>query len=70
MSDLYGISPGVTVWGSTLCSRVHCAELAVLTIDRWPFCLEHADDEVERLVAIELLGARRVLDSFPALGDR
>jgi hypothetical protein len=64
--SLYGIGPGVTIWGSTLCSRHGCAEPATLTIDRWPFCLEHGDEEVERIVAIELLGIERVLAELPS----
>jgi hypothetical protein len=45
-------------WGTTLCYRKSCAELAECVFDGDPYCLLHADDALERAVAVELLGDR------------
>jgi len=51
-------------WGATLCWRHHCAELAVLAFDGYPYCLDHGEDEWERTIAWELNPelARRLLE--------
>lgn len=64
------IGPPPVYWGETLCGRRRCVELAVLTIDGWPFCLDCGDDEIERAVAVELLGAERLREAWPSLEDR
>lgn len=46
------------VWGVTLCSRRHCAELAECVWDGDPYCFTHAEDALERVLAVELLGER------------
>lgn len=48
-------------WGETLCSEDHCAELAVLTFDGWPYCLDHGEDAWERELARELNPAAAAL---------
>jgi len=40
--------PAPIVWGSTLCRRKRCVELAACSIDGEPFCIGHADEEIER----------------------
>lgn len=55
-------------WGLTGCTRRHCVELAVLTIDGWPFCLDCADDELDRAIAWEL--NPELVGRMPALEDR
>lgn len=40
--------PAPIEWGGTLCRRKRCAELSACSIDGEPFCLEHADEEIER----------------------
>ncbi len=62
------IGPPPVEWGSTLCYRRHCAERAVLTIDGWPYCLDHGDDEVERVVAWEL--HPELVGQLPDLAER
>lgn len=41
-------------WGATLCSTEHCAELAVLAFDGWPYCLDHGEDAWELALAWEI----------------
>lgn len=41
-------APPPVVWGSTLCRRKRCVELAVCSIDGVPFCIVHADEEIDR----------------------
>ena len=48
------IAPPEIDWGLTLCSRKRCAELAECLLDGWPFCLLHAEDDLERWVAWSL----------------
>lgn len=40
--------PAPIEWGSTLCKRKRCVELAACSLDGEPFCLEHADEELDR----------------------
>lgn len=42
------IAPAPIEWGSTMCARRHCVELAECSIDGEPFCIEHGDEEIER----------------------
>lgn len=35
-------------WGSTMCRRKRCVELAAVAIDGEPYCIMHGDDEIER----------------------
>jgi hypothetical protein len=62
------IGPPPVRWGETLCSAVHCAELAVLLLDGWPFCLDCGDDAWEREIAWEL--HPELVRMLPALADR
>jgi hypothetical protein len=62
------IGPPPVVWGETLCSAAHCAELAVLLFEGWPFCLGCGDDAWERALAWELNPL--AVASFPDLADR
>lgn len=40
--------PAPIEWGGTLCRRRRCVQLAACSIDGEPFCLDHADEEIER----------------------
>jgi hypothetical protein len=40
------LRPPVIEWGSTMCRR--CVALATVALDGEPFCIAHADDELER----------------------
>ncbi len=62
------IGPPEITWGQTMCSRRHCVEGAACLLDGWPFCLDHADDEVERWLALEL--NPELVGLLPALDDR
>lgn len=42
------LAPAPIVWGSTLCKRKRCVEIAECAIDGEPFCIPHADEEIER----------------------
>lgn len=42
------LAPAPIEWGGTLCKRKRCVELAACAIDGEPFCLPHADEEIER----------------------
>lgn len=42
------LAPAPIVWGSTLCTRKRCAELATCSVDGVPFCIPHADETIER----------------------
>lgn len=69
MSGYYDrIGPPPVTWGVTLCGFPHCAELAEALLDGWPFCLPHADDEVERWIAWEL--NPELVGLLPSLVDR
>lgn len=48
------IAPPEVTWGATLCTQATCAELAACLLDRWPYCLRHADEVLERELAGEL----------------
>ena len=41
-------APAPIVWGSTLCTRKRCVEIAEVAIDGVPWCVVHADEEIER----------------------
>jgi hypothetical protein len=62
------IGPPPVSWGETLCSADHCAELAELTLDGWPFCLACGDDALERILAWEL--HPELVGMLPDLADR
>lgn len=62
------IGPPPITWGTTLCYQRHCTELAVLSIDGWPYCLDCGDDLVEREVAVSI--KPDFADIAPSLGDR
>lgn len=68
MSGYARIAPPEITWGETLCGRAHCVEAAACLIDGWPFCLTHADDELERWVAFSL--NPELVASMPSLDDR
>lgn len=41
-------APAPIVWGSTMCGRKRCVELAEVSLDGEPRCIAHADEEIER----------------------
>ena len=41
-------APPPIVWGATLCKRKRCVELAEVGLDGEPFCVPHADEEIDR----------------------
>ena len=45
--------PPVT-WGETLCWVKECAELAACSFDGYPYCLDHADEELDAWLARSL----------------
>lgn len=61
------IAPPEITWGATLCSRRHCVDTAACLLDGWPFCLLHAEDELERWVALDL--NREAVALMPGLED-
>jgi hypothetical protein len=62
------IAPPEIDWGLTGCSTRHCVELAAVTLDGWPFCLDCADAEVDRWVAWSL--NPELVELLPSLADR
>ena len=40
--------PAPIEWGSTMCGRKRCVELAAVALDGEPRCIPHADEEIER----------------------
>lgn len=62
------LAPAPIEWGSTLCRRKRCVEIAEAALDGVPYCIEHADEEIDRLVAIEL-GGVEMLDKLPGLDE-
>jgi hypothetical protein len=61
------IGPPPVEWGLTLCRWRHCAELAQVKIDGWPYCITHGDDELERAIAWEL--NPKLVGMLPALDE-
>ena len=62
------LAPAPIEWGSTMCRRKRCVEIAQAAIDGVPYCIAHADEEIDRLVAIEL-GGVEMLDKLPGLDE-
>lgn len=55
--------PAPIEWGATMCRRRRCVKLAACSIDGEPFCLECADEEIERAaMPIELAAMMPSLD--------
>lgn len=55
------------VWGETECSIKRCSAPAELLYDGSPLCLDHADDLLERQVAICAVPSLRF--SLPEVGE-
>lgn len=62
------LAPAPIVWGETMCQRKRCVDPAQAAIDGVPYCIAHADEEIDRLVAIEL-GGVEMLDKLPGLDE-
>lgn len=57
------LAPAPIEWGLTMCRRRRCVEPAACSIDGEPYCLQHADDEIERAcVPAELAAMMPELD--------
>lgn len=68
MSGYERIGPPPVDWGVTLCNHPHCVDRAEVKLDGWPYCLTHADDEIERWVAWDL--NPELVALMPSLRDR